>query len=106
MTALKKTNLTYGVEMEFVFTFHESELEPIFGTTNGVQAQIKKHISFIERETKLTRTNSCHLPGQYYNSLGLMKQEQARNTYGYNLASLQIVNTNLTEIFPELASSE
>jgi hypothetical protein len=37
MAAVDKNDVSYGVEIEFVFAFHESELQPMLETTNEVR---------------------------------------------------------------------
>ena len=38
-----KDDISYGVEMEFVFAFHESKLQPMLETANGFQGQSQKN---------------------------------------------------------------
>ena len=65
-------NLTFGVELEFVFAFHESLLE--LGQTNGIIDDIKKDLSYFVRETgPFTVINQADLRHHAYNSWGIRR---------------------------------
>ena len=62
--------LTFGIELEFVFAFHQSELQ--LGQTNGVQDTIEKNLSYFVRETHpFTLISQEELPQHAYNSWGI-----------------------------------
>lgn len=54
--------INYGVELEFVFAFRQSELE--LGYTNGVPNTLKKNLKYFEREVhpKFTQIDPVTLP--------------------------------------------
>jgi hypothetical protein len=65
-------HLTYGVELEFVFAFHQNQLKL---TRNGVLTTIVKNIPYLDREwndpspaTIFTRIDPREAPGRTYNS--------------------------------------
>jgi hypothetical protein len=63
-------SLTFGVELEFVFAFHQDELQ--LGETNGDQDKIEKDLSYFVREgTPFTVIPLTELPQHVYNSWGI-----------------------------------
>lgn len=70
--------VNYGVELEFVFAFHESELK--LGETDGSPNTLKKDLTYLEREEhpKFTRIPPVELPDHPYNSWAVLEGEKAR----------------------------
>ncbi len=52
---LSEEELTWGVELEFVYTFHEPELHPVLKTTDGVEDAIQRMVSTQSENTQTNR---------------------------------------------------
>jgi hypothetical protein len=63
--------INYGVELEFVFAFHEDELQ--LGSYEGRPNTLKKDMKYHEREEypRFTRISPHALPDHAYNSWGV-----------------------------------
>ncbi|KAG0647926.1 hypothetical protein D0Z07_5622 [Hyphodiscus hymeniophilus] len=91
--SISDESLTFGVELEFVYAFHESLL------TLDSADRIQKHIPYNRREVPpFTVINTRDLPNHAYNSWGILKngkppaqpyEQEAVNTLSESLQSLQ-----------------
>lgn len=81
--------IIYGVELEFVFGFHQNELK--LGQTHGVPNTLKKNLTYFEREEcKFTRIDPVDLPNHPYNSWAILE--------GGNPTKARPVRTNVLDV--------
>jgi hypothetical protein len=73
--------INYGVELEFVFAFHEEELE--LGSYEGRPNTLKKDMKYHEREEypRFTRISPHALPDHAYNSWGVLEAGDPTRNY-------------------------
>jgi hypothetical protein len=97
--AMERKDLTYGVELEFVFAFHEDGLE--LGHTNRKPNKIRKNLTLDERESdgrqdpsKFNRLDTSELPGHRYNSWGV-ERPVGSNPGPYRLEPLNLLQKKL-----------
>jgi hypothetical protein len=99
--------LTYGVELEFVFAFHEDELMAVLDRDEyGGRCALSKRMSYFDRENPVfTRIPLTETPNRVYNSWGITYRDRAtkgRVTVPYQTEPMMIVGTKLSKKCPYL----
>ena len=105
MTNINSGGLTYGVELELVFAFHQDELLlELKKDTHGVKYSIEKNIPYFERETPaFTPMILTGLPNHVYNSWGLSyihNTTHEKKIIPYIAQPMNIVGRMLREKYP------
>jgi len=87
---LHKRPINYGVEIEFVFAFHEDELE--LGSYGGMPNTLKKDMKYHEREEypRFTRISPYALPNHAYNSWGVLEASYPTENYAVRISLMRI----------------
>ena len=103
---ISSEGLTYGVELEFVFAFHQDELLAVFDdAVYGEECFLQKHIPYCVREGDVfTPIPLIDLPNHVYNSWGIMYTEPKSRegmTAPYQMEPMRIVGNKLSEKYPD-----
>lgn len=98
-------NLTYGVELEFVFAFHQDELV-LREHLDGTKDTIVKDMRYTDREAHaFTPISSVDLPNRIYNSWGIDQVDPksgVREVVPYSIEPMEILGRKLYERYPSL----
>jgi hypothetical protein len=80
--------INYGVELEFVFAFHEDEL--VLGSSDGRPNILKKDMKYHEREEypRFTRISPYAMPDHAYNSWGVLEAGDPTKNHPVRITSV------------------
>jgi hypothetical protein len=106
MATAPHMELTYGLELEFVFAFQQSKLETVLKTGDmGRRDGIEKNIPFYRRSSRpyTAFRDANQLPDHWYNSWGLTKYTSRSSVpipAPYGTESMEIVSSVLSKKVP------
>ncbi|KAF4635430.1 hypothetical protein G7Y89_g2669 [Cudoniella acicularis] len=99
--SINKDPVNYGVELEFVFAFHEGELD--LGQTNGIPNTLSKNLSYFQREQypEFSKFKPSEFPNLIYNSWGVQKGNSTKLD-AYDAEPQAIVKRKIESRFSEI----